>query len=70
MPKPQPSPAEYADVDLTHKPSEMLDALRQEILLRLERRRGLKFDEVDKTLMMFDEIVASSQRALKRGRDN
>ena len=60
----------YADIDVTHKPSEVLQALREEIILRLFRQRGQEFGAPDRVLFLFDEIVTSAQRTLIRGRDH
>ena len=57
-----------ADIDATHKPSEVVEAIRQEILNRLSLRRDQKFGTPDTCLQMFDEIVTQTQRAIARGR--
>ena len=59
----------WADIDADYKPSQVVDAIRQDILTRLEARRGKTFGEVDRALMLFDELVAATQRTIKRGRD-
>ena len=60
----------YADVDLTHKPSEVSDAIRVDILEKLIARRGQEFGDRDRALMLFHEVVSSAIAALQRGRDN
>jgi hypothetical protein len=64
------TPESYADVDLTHKPSEVLRAIRTDILSRLEMQRGQIFGPTDRALMLFDEVVTAAQRQLARGRDS
>lgn len=58
----------WGDVDEKHKPSEVVQAIREEILMRLERQRGKVFGKPDEVLFLFDEIVTDVQRAMARGR--
>ena len=60
----------YADVDATHKASEVVAAIREDILARLKRRRPERFGPIDEALMLFDDIVAMAQRQIARGRDH